>query len=112
LDDGFVDVAQGSLAPVAMPVITRPEWVRRPSGLTVYYPRRALNRGIEGEAALTCVVSVTGHLDCAVVSETPTGWGFGEAAIRIARDHRMVPAMRDGIAVEGRYSMRVPFQLD
>jgi hypothetical protein len=31
--------------------------------------------------------------------------------MQIARDHRMAPAMRDGVPVEGRYRMRVPFEL-
>jgi hypothetical protein len=46
-----------------------------------------------------------------VVSETPANWGFGRAALEIAGDYRMVPAMRDGQAIEGRYRMRVPFEV-
>ncbi len=45
------------------------------------------------------------------MSETPANWGFGLAALRISRDYRMVPAMRDGQAVEGRHWMRVPFEV-
>jgi protein TonB len=107
----FVDIDPGPVVD-PLPMITRPQWVRRPSGLGPYYPRRALDRGITGEVQLTCVVTTAGALDCAVASETPAGWGFGDAAIRIARDHRMVPATRDGIPVEGRYVMRVPFRVD
>ncbi|MES1156209.1 MAG: TonB family protein [Alphaproteobacteria bacterium] len=91
--------------------ITSPRWTRRPSGLDRYYPPRALARGMEGEATLDCIVRITGALDCAIVSETPQGWGFGEAALRISRDYAMVPAMRDGVAVEGRYRMRAPFDI-
>jgi hypothetical protein len=61
---------------------------------------------------LDCTVATSGRLVCAIVSETPSHWGFGEAALRISRDHVMVPAMRDGAAVEGRYRMRVPFQVN
>jgi hypothetical protein len=46
------------------------------------------------------------------MSETPRGWGFGEAALAIAADHRMAPATRNGAPVEGRYTMRVPFELN
>src|SRR5262245_59250823 len=33
---------------VEPPTITRPEWVRYPSNLQIYYPRRALELGREG----------------------------------------------------------------
>jgi protein TonB len=93
-------------------IITNPHWLRRPRDLQRYYPRRALELGVEGYVMLDCTVAVTGNLGCSVVSETPTNWGFGDAALRIAADHRMAPAMRDGVAVEGRYRMRVPFRAE
>lgn len=92
-------------------LITNPHWVRRPSDLARYYPRRAATMNVEGMAMLDCVVRTSGALDCAVVSETPEGWGFGAAALRIAGEHRMTPASRDGEPVEARYRMRVPFDL-
>lgn len=91
--------------------ITNPHWLQRPRDLARYYPRRALAREVEGAVTLDCLVSTAGRLSCNVVSETPNGWGFGEAALRIAADHRMAPAMRDGAATEGRYRMHVPFEL-
>lgn len=97
--------------PIGPVEITSPRWLRRPSDLGVYYPSRALQRGMTGEAMLDCRVLATGALSCVVASETPAGWGFGAAALRIARDHRMAPAMRDGVAIEGRYRMRVPFEV-
>lgn len=99
-------------APPAGPIeITNPRWLRRPANLAAYYPRRAIPREIEGEVVLDCRVLTTGDLSCSIVSESPANWGFGQAALRIARDHRMAPAMRDGVPVEGRYRMRVPFEL-
>jgi protein TonB len=93
-------------------LVTDPVWQRRPADLERYYPSRALRRGMEGQARVECVVNVEGWLtNCVVLSETPANWGFGEAAARIARDHRMNPAMRDGIPVEARYRMTVPFDL-
>lgn len=91
--------------------ITNPRWLRQPRDLESYYPTRALARDIPGQVVLDCMVDVSGGLNCAVVSETPANWGFGQAALRISRDYRMVPAMRDGLAVEGRYRMRVPFEV-
>ena len=93
------------------PEITNPRWVRQPRDLARYYPARALARGETGSVLLNCRVDVGGALHCAVVSETPEGWGFGDAALRIAQDYRMVPATRDGRTVEGRYRMRVPFEV-
>jgi protein TonB len=92
--------------------ITRPQWRRRPSDLQRYYPRRALTVGVEGEVMLDCLVRVDGSLICAVASETPAGWGFADAAQRIASAHRMAPATRNGVPVEGRYRMRVPFRVE
>jgi periplasmic protein TonB len=108
LTDVLVETVTETGGPVE---ITAPSWVRRPSDLAQYYPRRAITRGIEGVVELSCIVRVTGALDCTAISETPPGWGFAPAAVRISRDHRMVPAQRGGEAVEGRYRMRVPFTI-
>ena len=94
------------------PTITNPRWVRTPRELARYYPRRAMERGVEGQVVLDCSVTNTGLLNCAVVSETPRNWGFGEAALRISRDYQMVPATRDGVPIEGRYRMVAPFRLE
>ncbi len=93
------------------PNIADPHWVRVPRNLERYYPRRALERGIQGSATLNCAVDTGGRLDCAVVSETPANWGFGDAALRISRDYQMVPATRDGVPVEGRHRMVIPFRV-
>lgn len=100
------------VAPPGPVVIDNPRWERRPHDLASYFPGRALERGVQGEVVLDCLVSPRGALNCAIVSETPLNWGLGAAALRISRDHVMVPAMRDGRAVEGRYRMRVPFRVE
>jgi protein TonB len=92
--------------------IESPRWLERPRDLARYYPRRAVTRGMEGEVTLDCLVSTAGLLRCSVASETPANWGFGDAALRIAHEHQMVPATRNGVSVEGRYRMRVPFELE
>lgn len=102
----------GPIAPEGPVVVTRPRWIEQPRNLTRYYPPRAIERGIEGDVVLNCLVRVSGSLDCDVVSESPAGWGFSLAALRIAGAHRMTPATRGGVAVEGRYTMRVPFRID
>lgn len=92
--------------------VTSPHWLRRPTSLERYYPRRALETGLEGDVVLDCLVTTAGFLRCGVISEAPVGRGFAEAALRIAADHQMQPAMRNGAAVDGRYRMRVPFRVD
>jgi TonB family protein len=95
----------------SVPTIVNPQWVRQPRDLARYYPERALRREVEGRVVLDCSVSVRGVLDCAVVSETPANWGFGEAALRISGDYQMVPATRGGVPVEARHRMVVPFEI-
>lgn len=99
-------------APVLLPQIVDPHWRRQPRDLARYYPARALQRGTEGAVILDCLVNQQGRLGCTVVSETPQGWDFAEAALRISRDYEMVPATRDGVPVEARYRMRVPFAIE
>ncbi len=106
------DAGRGLVGAPQPETITRPRWVRTPSDLQGYYPRRPLTRAIEGDVVLDCLVTTTGALRCAVVSETPPSWGFADAALRISRDYQMVPAMRGGHVVEGRYRMRVPFRVE
>jgi len=100
------------IASYGPPTILDPEWVRVPRNLARYYPARALDRGMEGSVTLNCLVTTVGALNCAVVSETPANWGFGDAALRISRDYRMVPASQNGEAIEARHRMVIPFRLN
>ena len=102
-------LAPAPAAPSEPVVITSPTWVERPRNPERFYPREAFMRGVAGEVVLDCDVDIAGRLSCVVASETPTGQGFGDAALRIADAHVMRPAMQGGAPVRARYRMVVPF---
>ena len=87
-------------------VDVKPNWHKRPSenDLLAVWPRDALRRGTGGRALLHCKVSAQGALfDCDVVSEAPAGKGFGGAALALAPQFLMSPAMKGGkpVAYDG-----------
>jgi periplasmic protein TonB len=100
--------------PKAPPVITNPDWVRKPNGKDFerYYPARALDREKEGRVVLDCLVNENGSINCRVSSETPEGWDFGDAALKIARSFQMSPKMVDGSPTSGgRVTVPIVFKL-
>lgn len=89
--------------------ITAPVWIRRPRNPEGYYPSPAFVAGVEGEVELECLVDTRGGLICTVTSETPAGWGFGDAALALSRECLMQPPQHNGAPAPGRYRMRIPF---
>jgi len=79
-----------------------PTWLTAPT-LAQFYPQRALDADREGVAQLSCTVGAQGNLaNCSVVSETPDGFGFGQAALKAAQDARLSPTTINGVPVDGR----------
>lgn len=91
-------VAQGG-----PPALTGVVWLERPNARDFerYYPPDARAQSVEGRVALDCLVDAEGRVTCAVATEDPLGWGFGEAALRISRYFRMAAATRDGRPTSG-----------
>lgn len=91
--------------PTAPAVISRPVWTRRPDSndFNRVMPEAALDAGQQGSVGLSCRVTSTGHLEnCTTTSETPEGWGFARAAMRISSRFRMAARDEDGLATAGR----------
>ncbi len=85
------------------PILTPDQWVRQPA---LEYPERAQARDVRrGFVVLDCRFEQAVAVNCAVVEETPEGFGFAASALR---------AVRGGVAtegVEGRRTIRLDFIL-
>jgi len=100
-----------SQPPAAMPmmpsepaVIEDPNWVQLPTGadFIAAFPKAAIEQRASGEAVIECRVAAEGRLgDCAVLSETPAQYGFGEATLALAEHFRMAPQSLSGEPVDG-----------
>ena len=85
-------------------VITNPDWLRKPSedDLNKNYPDRAQRMEKTGRVSLNCQVKDDGTLEnCSIGNENPTGYGFGEAAMKMVNLFKMRPQMKDGAPVGG-----------
>ncbi len=92
------------------PAILNPDWLKKPNGedLSDAYPAIASTLSLSGRAVIRCLVDARGGLrDCEVESESPAGFGFGEAALSLSRAFIMRPLTVAGTPVEGG-EVRIP----
>ena len=82
---------------------------RRPDGRAFarHYPERAAARDTEGRVVLLCSVEFDGSFRCTAIEENPVGFGFGAAAVMIAREFRVARQYPDGRPTAGN-QVRVP----
>jgi len=80
-----------------------PSWLQRPDAAAFeqFYPPAALHQGVAGAVRLQCEVQLDTTAQCRVVEETPTDWGFADAALAISRSFRFTPAVVNGRPVAG-----------
>jgi len=87
----------------ANPGFIAADWSTKPTPEIVqpYYPKEAEKKRIEGSALIHCTITKEGRAnDCRVISETPVGYGFGNAAIATTSVMSFRPATKDGVPQE------------
>ncbi|OYW79426.1 MAG: hypothetical protein B7Z26_08115 [Asticcacaulis sp. 32-58-5] len=78
-----VEAAGASSQPATSPYV-KAQWASYPTGEAAlnYYPARALDQEIEGEALVECTFNASGKITaCAVLTENPARYGFGQATV-------------------------------
>jgi protein TonB len=86
------------------PPIVKPDWERMPNAedLGALYPDAAWAQKLVGKTITQCIATARGTLaTCAILSESPKGYGFGRASLQATRYFKMRPIGPDG-SVEGR----------
>jgi len=79
--------APAHTTPVANSTVQLPAWAEAiPSSADILraYPLGAMEAGVEGMVRLRCTVLADRHVECVVSDETPSGLGFGPAALKLA----------------------------
>jgi protein TonB len=97
-------VQAAAQAPSPPIVIHHADWDKMPNGRTfrAFYPKAARKGRIDGRVTVLCSVTAKGALTkCSTVEETPSGWGFGDAALGLASEFRMKPVTPSGQSVAG-----------
>jgi hypothetical protein len=86
-----------------------PDWLRKPDGDQLKAAFPAALHGT-GKAVIHCRVNTAGLLEnCRVVSETPAGKGVGAAALLLAPNFLMRPAMKGGKPATGEVNIPINF---
>lgn len=85
------------------PILSGYTWLQRPSlqDYARYYPPRANQEQQGGHVMMDCLVAPGGRVTCTVLSESPEGWHFGDAALRISQSFRMAAQTSDGRPTSG-----------
>lgn len=90
--------------------ITRVTWAQHPMPM---YPAAAAANGVDsGTAVLSCVVEADGSASgCTVLSESPEGQGFGDAALASMERAKFSPTLMETATVGVRARFTIRFRL-
>jgi protein TonB len=86
------------------------DWIVKPEDkMPKFNPWRARAKGVSGDVLLHCQVAPDSTArNCRIVHESPGGYGFGEAALKVSRYFRLSPPMVNGAP---RYEIWVPIPI-
>ncbi|UQV19632.1 energy transducer TonB [Brevundimonas albigilva] len=88
------------------------QWARRPQVTADDFPAHARERDVTGSATLSCEARANGSsTNCRVLSENPSGVGFGRAALAVVGRARLAPQYVDRLPPDSRFTVTVPFEL-
>jgi TonB family protein len=79
-------------------------WLHKPTAddIEAVYPERAIDATLSGRVLIECQATAQGRMSaCTVLNETPTGYGFGDAALKLSRGFVLDPKASYGGPLEG-----------
>jgi periplasmic protein TonB len=106
--------ASHGIGPGDTMTFARPEWIQilSQAQMRPYFPRKAIYDRVDGRAALACQVDRHNRArNCRVLSESPPGFGFGIAALRMSRLFRIRPPRVNGLPERDAW-VRIPIDFD
>jgi hypothetical protein len=80
-----------------------------PQATERFYPKAARQAGVSGHATLECNAANSALGECAIDDETPTGQGFGESALKLAKTLVVLtPATAQIVRLDVQYDIAPP----
>lgn len=79
---------------------------------TRFYPHRAHVESVTGRALVACAARSDRTIDCAIERETPEGYGFGDAAVRILSNNLPPDSPVRALNISFRAAVQFDFRTD
>jgi TonB family protein len=113
---GLIAIGAALTSDLTIPVSGNysPDWRRKPTSdqISGFYPKAAILQKIRGKVLVRCDINVNGETEnCTVLSETPSGYGFSDAALKLAKISEFTPRIVDGKPVKSWVNIPLNFTL-
>ncbi len=98
------DASAGAPAEAAARIVQDPIWIATPGpyAFSRALPKPTTLLHVSFRTILRCAIGTDGRMaDCAVLSETPPGLGFAQAALKVAPLYRVGPTSKSGEPTAG-----------